>query len=286
MRYSNELPIAPETPVAASATNLDFFASVQRSVSEGQLACAVLLVGGSDERALAVRRAQAVLRYDRLTSYWSHAGLLLGESSGALRGVEVTLDPGDFRAQSPSRNGATVFSIERYADATRYPNLAVFCFEFPRRSSARETIASAAVDPNRERTRYPFWDQLATWARYAYAPDATPNPLLEGVALPAAAYCEYAFGTANIDLTPGATGNHACPEVLWATMKRWGGALDAMQSIKVHGFTIVRDQSGTPAKPLPSLAAELGSAFPGDAPPSDPGKARGKPSRAKKAKRR
>lgn len=283
MRYSNEAPITPATPVAASATNLDFFSSVRRSVAAEQLGCAILLVGGSDERALAVRRAQAILRYDRLTSYWSHAALLL-DAGGALRGVEVTLDPEDSRAQSASRNGATVFSIERYADATRYPNLAVFYFDFPRKSSARETISSAALDPNRERTRYPFWDQLATWARYAYAPDATPNPLLEGVALPGAAYCEYAFGTANIDLTPGATGNHACPEVLWATMKRWGGALDAMQAIKVHGFTIVRDETGTPAKPLPSLAAELGVA--GGTPTPTAGKSGRAAAKSKATRRR
>lgn len=258
MRYSNQAPIEPETPVAVNASNQQFFAAVTRSVGEGKLAGAVLLVGANDERALAVRRAQAVLRYDRLVSYWSHAALLVtGERSGA-RGVEITLDPESALAQRAARNGTTSFGVERYYDTAHYPNVGVFCVEFPEGSQARRAIVDAALDPNRERMRYPFWDQLGTWARYAYSPDAATNPLLEGVALPGAAYCEYAYGAANVDLTPGATGNHACPEVLWATMKRWSPQLDAMESIVFRGFVVLRDPLGAPAPSLPSLAEELG----------------------------
>jgi hypothetical protein len=278
MRYSNQAPISFQTPVSPAADNREFFAAVRRGVGDEALSCSVLLLGGRDDRALALRRAQAVLRYDRLTSYWSHAALILEANGEGARGVEVSLDPGDQNLQRAGRNGATLFTLERYADSARYPNIAVFSFEFPRKSPARATIREAALDPNRERMRYPFWDQLATWARYSYAPDVAPNPLLEGVAVPGAAYCEYAFGTANIDLTPGATGNHACPEVFWATMKRWSSALDAMQSIKVQGFTLVRDETGTPAPSPPSLAEELGGQK-----PASPSRSRGarvtKPSR-------
>jgi hypothetical protein len=254
MRYSTQVPVEPATPVAVTASNQQFFKAVTQQIGEGELAGAILLVGGIDERSLAVRRAQAVLRYDRLVSYWSHAALLISST----RGLEVALTPESEFLQRPGRNGVTVFAVDRYFDGTRYPNLGVFCFEFPADSQTRRTIVEAALDPNRERMRYPFWDQLASWARYAYSPDLTPNPLAEGVALPGAAFCEYAYGAANVDLTPGATGNHACPELLWATMKRWAPQLDAMESIRVRSFTVLRDPVGTPAPPPPNLTSELG----------------------------
>lgn len=275
MRYSDRTPINPVTPVSSDADNRSFVDAVRERVGDDELTCAILLVGGRDERSLALRRAQSVLRYDRLQSYWSHAALIVdGRRGRPPRGLEVTLDPTDSVRQSAARNGVTVFDFERYYDQDRYPNLALFCLQLGKREDVRQGILDAALAPNRERVRYPFWDQLATWARHAYNPDGAANPLSEGIALPSAAYCEYAYGAARIDLTPGAVGNHASPELLWATMKHWSPQLEAIESVSFRGFAVIRDAVGTPLPPLPELSEELGLGGAPAAAASPPGAAR------------
>jgi hypothetical protein len=202
---------------------------------------------------------------DRQTSQWSHAAIITdwaGEPANA-RGVEVTLQPAQDATQVPERNGVTAFRLRRYLDGAHFPNigLCVPTFRKPKKGEdeislakepdeRRRLLVASAVSPNRDRERYPLWDLLAPWAHYAYAPDTAANPLLEGRPLPSAALCEYAYEAIGADLTPGATGNHTSPELLYATMKHWEGGLEQMAFVSLALFTLVRDEHGTPPEAL------------------------------------
>jgi hypothetical protein len=259
MRYSEAEPISPEVPVPLTAGNREFFEAAFRATSPKHVPGAILLVGGNDAHALALRRAQAALRFDRFASYWSHAALLVGfgGSVDETAGVEVSLDPESFAAQTAERNGVTPFLLSRYFDEARYPNVALFIPDFGGGAgTARSEIVDAALEPNRERGRFPLWDGLAPWARYAYAPDFAENPLLGSVPIPAAALCEYAYGSAGYDLAPGATSNQTCPEMLWATLKRWVSRVGANETITFRSFRIVRDTLPAPRSPKHALGEE------------------------------
>jgi hypothetical protein len=281
MRYSPFSATASEKTIA-SDSNAEFFESVGKKVGAEALNGAILLIGARDSRAMALRHAQGALRFDRRASKWSHAALIVqwAASAGETSAVEVSLDPTDITLQVPERNGVTAFRLSRYFDSQRYPNvaLAVLGFEPPpgtatlskgaARSDAlapRErhaAVLAAALNPNRDRERFPLWDTLAPWARYAYAPHTTPNPLLEGIPLPSAALCEYAYEAAAVDLTPGATGNHNCPEVLYATMKHWAEGLKQTEGVSVRIFSVVRDECGTPQMELSPALDDLKPARP------------------------
>ncbi|MEY4581832.1 MAG: hypothetical protein RL701_6535 [Pseudomonadota bacterium] len=271
MRYSDQSKTDPTT-YAPQLSNREFFAEIAKTCPAEQGAGAVLLIGANDERSQYIRRAQAPLRYDRRSSYFSHAALIarwVPEDPGRSVGVEVTLDPQDSALQVPERNGATPFRLDRYFDAKRYPNVALVALQLQaapdldqsgnktERSSAerKRALVKAACTPNLQRDVYPLWDGLATWSKYTYSVERSPNPLLESVPLPAAAFCEYAYATIGIDITPGAATNHTCPELLWATFVRWQESLEAqVASYETH--LIVRDPQGISQLPL-SLEIEL-----------------------------
>lgn len=257
MRYSSDAPVQPESPVSEADSNRAFFERVAALGDPSRFGGALLLLGGTDHAALALRRAQTLLRYDRRPSVWSHAALLLGwvgGEAGAV-GVEVTLDPEG--SHVPERNGVSVFHLSRYYDTERYPNVALVLPTFgeaAEKAGGRRALIDAALDPNRERSRFPLWDSLAHWSRYAYSPETTPNPLLSNVPLPGAAFCEYAYAMAGVDLTPGATSDQTCPELLWATAKRWSTRLAEMQGTTLQSFALRRDLSGVAPKSAPDLA--------------------------------
>lgn len=230
---------APPTPASA------FFDRVGAESSAEARRCGLLLVGGASVRDRAVRAAQGALRFDKEPSLWSHAAVVLewpqGAAADSVVGAEVSLEPPSPADQVPERNGVTLFRLSRYLDRDRYPHLAFATFTSGERATAETTerkssgegarpptmkelkdaIVSAALEPNGDRVRYPFWDWLGPWSRWIYASHAEVSPLAQGVPLPGAAFCEYAFEAARLDLTPGATGPATCPEVLWSTLLHW-----------------------------------------------------------------
>lgn len=272
MRYSPFTARASQQLGAASASNERFFAEVGKSVGPRALHGAILLVGARDTLALALRRAQGVLRFDQRPSKWSHAALIVRWQSdvGASAGVEVTLDPLERERQVPERNGVTPFTLARYFDEQRYPNVALLSFELeaPERvpglestlqspAERRALVLETALTPVKDRERFPLWDMLGAWARHAYLPYTTPNPLLEGIPLPGAALCEYAYEAAGIDLTPGATANHNCPEVLYATAKHWADGVAQTQRARVRQYSLERDEHVVPYPELSIRIDEL-----------------------------
>lgn len=271
MRYSPFAMRKAEKAGTKAASNEKFFADVAREVGVPALHGSIVLIGGRSSRSLAIRRAQAQLRFDRRPSRWSHAALIVrfDDKPGESVGLEATLDPEDCTKQVPERNGVTPFSLSRYFDEQKYPNIALIVVGFEARSAGkgessvpapserRRAALAAALQPNRNRERYPFWDGLAVWSRYATSPHCNPNPLLEGVPLPSAALCEYAYEAAGLDLTPGATGNNNCPEVLYATAKHWAQGLGQSQAAAVRMFSLARDEHEIPEPVLSEDIDEL-----------------------------
>jgi hypothetical protein len=252
MRYSEFTPREMLEPIARDASNLEFFVAALRTVKPADHAAAILLVGGNDPRSLALRQAQAPLRFDRRVSRWSHAALIRKwdlEQVARSSGVEVSLEPARIEQQVPERNGVTPFELSRYLDESRFLNLALCFPHFTRQAERRQLLLASAANPNRDRQRYPLWDLLARWAQYSYD-SSGPNPLLDNVPLPGAAFCEYVYESAGIDLTPGATGNHCCPEVLYSTMQYWQDGLEAQQEVSFTCLELVRDEVGAPQKRL------------------------------------
>jgi|CXWL01.1.fsa_nt_gi hypothetical protein len=254
MRYSSTTRLAI-TKIKGS--NRELLQRVARDTEVSTRTGGIVLVGGIDSRSLAIRQAQACMRLDQLPSAWSHAALVL-DWSGSLDtaiGAEVSLDPEEPAAQVPERNGVTLVHLTRFLDAARYPNLAVITVTHPnvdKDAALRDRLRAAALDPNRERLRYPFMDWLGEWAKYSYTPTRTPNPLTQGVPVPGASFCEYVYEAAGLDVTPGATAPNACPELIWATALYWHNRL-GVEAIRVNVWSTVRHPKQDP-RPIRTIS--------------------------------
>lgn len=65
------------------------------------------------------------------------------------------------------------------------------------------------------------FDGQRSYAARAAAPRSTPNPLLNGFAIPSAALVEHVVGATSFELSPGLAGRSSCPEMFWQAAKRW-----------------------------------------------------------------
>lgn len=225
----------------------DFFAQISDGSKEADRRGGVLLAGGTSPADLAVRRAQSHLRLDRLPSYWSHAAIILHWPDGArldqVIGAEVTLTPEDAGEQVPERNGVTLFRLSRYRDHKRWPSLAFGTLINGKAkvqgkkvdAECKDRIVNAVLEPCRDRVRYPLWEWLGPWRSFVQT--NRDNPLLQRQALPSAALCDYAYGAAGIDLTPGAEAPDTCPEMLWSTLLYWYRPFGGSQAAAKAGPT-------------------------------------------------
>ena len=257
MRFSGE----KKSAVVTAGNHKRFLEDILERTDEVERSASLLLVGGSSARHQAVRRAQAVVRMDQLASYWSHAAVILDWKRDAKRalGAEVTWEPVDPDQQVAERNAVTLFPVDRYLDAEKYPNLALATFSFVSRKGPneskgkavdyRQAICDAVLHPNRDRFRYRFLDWLRIWGGYTYQPHGQPNPLLTEIPVPGAGLCEYAFEAAGIDLTPGATAPNACPEILWSTLLYWYKNIGTHVG-KVKVFKVIQDPACRARKTL------------------------------------
>lgn len=261
MRYSSAERFRVREPKKKDPSAEEFFDGIARATSAEDRRGGVLLVGGISPRDLVVRQTQAELRMDRLPSYWSHAALILDWPERAhvddVIGAEVTLDPLQPDQQVPERNGVTLFRLSRYADRRRYPNLAFATICDAEKRELKDEIEWAALNPNRDRLRYRLWEWLGLWTSHTFAPAAAENPIANGIPLPGAAFCEYVYEAAGLDLTPGATAPNACPEHLWNTLLYWHNRLGP-QVERIEAWRVVRPEEAPTRKPLPiSLEADF-----------------------------
>jgi hypothetical protein len=216
-----------------------------------QFPYALALVGGADHASLALRRAQACVRHDGQPSLWSHA-LLLGLPEGrSLReavGLECALTPDRGEEQVPESNGITWTRFSRYLSSKLYPNLAILRLRIAEGTSSedpaerRKRLEDAARNPLAAADRFPCWKQLGAWKQYVHEEHGTTSPLLRGVAMPCAAWIEYLFESMGIDLFPGGGASNACPELLYASLKHYRGAL-AEFGVEFELDWVLKDES-------------------------------------------
>lgn len=233
MRFSAEKKQSIDD-VKASAKHAALFEAVERDIAPEERVCMLLLVGGADREHALLRHAQAPLRFDARPSCWSHAALIADWRGGwsSAQCIEVTHDPDRGWRHEPELNAVTGCSLARYADARRYPHLAVVAVGFKQSSlryrdpkSARAAVLKAALEPNLDRDRFPLWRALGPWRAY-FHDQREACPLDRGVPIPSAAFCQYAFEAAGVDVMPAANAPGACPELIWASALRWTTSMD------------------------------------------------------------
>lgn len=256
--WSSQAPKAIATP---AQDHLQVFNSFAKAVPDpAQRVGAILFLGGNGPIDVGVRMAQSQIRIDKAPSDWSHVAVITNWRSGAkpeeVEGYEVTLSPDRQNEHWPERNGVTRFMAAKYfGDAVRYPALAISSLEAPRPvgsknadpsvkkgskenarranshgATAQPKSGSAPADFNKrmiealesplgQRARFPLYEYVGKWLGHLYSGDV--NPLNAGICHPSAGLVEFAYESAGIDITPGATTPATCPETIWSTVLWW-----------------------------------------------------------------
>ena len=233
-------------------------------IHPGGVAC-IGLLGEYSLAGYSIRRAQEVLRLDRTASYWSQTFLLLGELSDnpavnrhASRSAllwESSLEPASALNYFTWRSGVAARHISDYARATFdlgaahcVPNLAIIAISLT--DDERTAILNRANNPDVDQLRYDLTGLLGTWYAYIMKRTGEPNPLAQGQALFSAAYTQFAYDAAGIDLAPGAHQRNTSPEHIWQAVKylyQTFRGLDATQDRPVQrtvmAWTCIRDQA-------------------------------------------
>jgi hypothetical protein len=171
----------------ADKDNAAFFADAIASLSEddefGHDGLALIgLVGSGDLPGITLRRAQAILRWDRRPSLWSHAFLLV-DTQGSLREVALHSRAGAF--PEPADNAITAATLEHYTSPKVDPNVALLAVRTTPEEAAA-VVSRATEQPNLERLRYDLFETLGFWQAFMWT-RGTPNPLEQGVPMAASA---------------------------------------------------------------------------------------------------
>ena len=237
----------------------DILKKISSETTEKCRTGAILLVGGVGHDDLMVRQAQAHLRFDRCVSAWSHAAIILEWPEGAspknVIGAEVALMPMNGEAQLPECNGVTLFTLDRYMDDKRYPNLGLCVLPMGSADKAGEpmkkckkTIMDSATKPLALTDRFPLWEQIGAWKNFVHGNQR--NPLKEQIPHPGASFCEAVYRSAGLDPSSSATDQHSCPEVLWSSLLYWYNSVDRRkETLRVYRHR--QDNVGGPRLPEP-----------------------------------
>ena len=231
-------------------SNSEFFADALEAAGELQGYLAIGLVGHRDLPGVAVRHAQAVLRWDLRPSLWSHAFIVVGEAHGDAGGRElreVTLNPRGTAFPDPATNGVVTGTIADYDDPRIDANVALFHVPLRQDDEVNELAAihDRAVDnPNLDRTRYDLWRSLGVWQSFFWSAGDAANPLREGFPEPSSSFVEYCYEAIRLDLSPGASERNSAPEHLWNSAVWWYEEFNALER-PVSGSYVLRDPQCT-----------------------------------------
>src|SRR6266508_70361 len=239
--------------------NLEFFADALAALAKRKLGNGGLMVigllGQRDLPGHTLRTAQSILRWDMRPSLWSHAflfGARVGGKAGAVGRApvwEVTLYPRNGEFPRPEQNGVgglpgrgrkkgEPVTLRHYQNPKVDANAALLAVMMT--DDEAERVSRRAATPNIDRIRYNLWESLGIWQGYLWAQGSRPNPLREGVPIPAASYVELAFEAINLDMTPGASERHSSPEHIWNGACWWHETF-ATQAHPIAGYYVLRD---------------------------------------------
>lgn len=178
----------------------------------------LLLLGGSDTLSFRLRVAQSHLRRDMLPSFWSEAALVqLRELSVArAKALHVPLLQPSGGPIATRSNGVVERPLKDFADARRWPNIAVVALPVPQAQILEKVQAF-----KHGRATLDALEHVLRWLAFAWGAARTPNPLSDGIGLPSACMLETAFAAAKFDLTPGLESRASCPEAIWVAALHW-----------------------------------------------------------------
>ncbi|MBR9975324.1 MAG: hypothetical protein KFF77_07065 [Bacteroidetes bacterium] len=190
---------------------------LERNLSTGD-GSAIVLLGGTSPTAFRLRVAQAHVRHDLYPSSWSHAVLLdrRAKKLASTRLWEISLEPPKGYSFPPPTNAVQTATLSAYADAQRFPNIAVL--HVPVR---HEEVQDALKRFQMQRAVLDTVDLLVRWLAFAWGVSSAGNPLLSNHGIPSAAMLDVVFGAAGFDLTPGLESRASCPEAIWQAAKWW-----------------------------------------------------------------
>lgn len=174
------------------------------------------LLGGQDTLAFRLRVAQGAARADMLPSFWSSAIFieLVGDSLQGARAVQVPLFQPGTSSFAPANNGVVRGPLTDFADAERYPNIALIAFPV-----AQANIVARIEQFRKSRATLDALEHVLRWLSFVWGVARTPNPLNENYGFPSACMLEIAFAAEGFDLTPGLESRAACPEAIWSTAR-------------------------------------------------------------------
>ncbi len=182
----------------------------------------LLLVGGNDPLSFRLRVSQSDVRHDLSPSAWSHVAFLrhLDDTDLAASQLrEISLDPpGGFGTHgfAPPLNGLQDSRLGAYADAVRFPNIALLSAPVP-----TDSIKEALDELAWQRSVLDAPRLIVRWLDYGWGVGTPVSPLSEGFGIPAAAILEAAFAAKGFDLTPGLESRSSCPEAIWQAAVWW-----------------------------------------------------------------
>jgi hypothetical protein len=251
MRYSGQTAnplVSDRTAEFESQNNGRFFAAALGELAKadlgGEARAYVGLIGQRDLPGIALRRAQATLRWDLRPSLWSHAFLILepdGASVAAVRRAEVrevTLHSREGLFPEPADNAVLSGTLGLYDHPLIDANAAILAVGVSEKE-AGEIRNRAIKEVNLDRQRFDLWETLGVWQTYLWSPGA-PNPLREGFPVFSSAFVEYCFEAIELDLSPGASERNSAPEHLWNAARFWPQFF-ASADHRIGGRAVIRD---------------------------------------------
>jgi hypothetical protein len=201
----------------------------------------ICLVGQRDLPGVALRRAQAALRWDLRPSLWSHAFLIVDNVAPTVGAVARA------RVREVVLHAVTGATLAEYDDSEVDANVALLSVEMDRREAA--AVAKRAMEqPNLDRNRYDLWQTLGIWQSYFWSGGAAANPLRESYPLFSSSFVEYCFEGIPLDLAPGASDRNSAPEHLWNAAKWWHKEL-AEFGHPIRGVCVLQDPHCTQLDP-------------------------------------
>jgi hypothetical protein len=233
--------------------NMPFLRAAFEHVRDDEVV--IVLVGQRDLPGVALRRAQAILRWDLRPSLWSHALIVFGTGDPAgLRAREVTLHSRTGAFPDPAHNAVLDASLGDYDDRKVDANMAVLRVPLKDDDDVEQLRTRIYTDPNLDRLRYDLWQTLGVWQSYFWSAGAAPNPLREGFPVFSSSFVEYCLEALRFDPAPGASERNSAPEHLWNGAKWWHEEFTALER-PVTGACVLRDLACTLLDP-PDLAPQ------------------------------
>ncbi len=236
-------------------TNLQFFndafAALRKQQAGNRGLMTVGLVGSRDLPGHTLRMAQAILRWDLRPSYWSHVFVVAEPvttrtSLSGLNILEIPLFPRNGQFPKPEHNGVNEGTLGQYDNKSIDANVGLFSVTLSEEESKQ--LVKRAKDWNTDRVRYNFWNMLGAWQSYLWSQGAKPNPLREGIPIPASSYIEFIFEKLGLGVTPGASSHNSAPEHLWNAACWWHKAFKE-DNRKISGMFVARDSGCAMLRP-------------------------------------